>query len=277
MAAFVSGGVVLGGKNVSGSAVCKTGSRLGSSSVSVSKRSIVRMGDDGFADLQPGDPGYKPKASETVKVSDLGISPFADDANFVSKVGGKEYVETVAEDIKAGRKDKVKEEVKAKVAEIKKNAPPPPPPPKKRAAKAVSMKRGLQLLVEDILKTGPEAAGVGRQDLTVSAEPQFGEPGYVAPAYKVAMASSLGISSFADDKNSVLNVGGLQAVIDAAEKVKAGKLNAETIEETLKEGGKMIDEVKETEEIVYSLPSYLLPLPEDTPRKGCTWKNYSGR
>jgi hypothetical protein len=34
--------------------------------------------------------------------------------------------------------------------------------------------------------------------------------------------------------------------------------------------------VREEDE-VYDIPSYLKPLPEDTPREGHTWKNYNGR
>lgn len=132
-------------------------------------------------------------------------------------------------------------------------------------------KRGLQLLREDLFKSAPEAAGVGRQDASAIMKPLYGEPGYKPAAYETVKVSDLGISPFPDDANAVGKVGGVEAVKKAAVEVKKGE---KTAEEVKKEVLKI--EVKQ-EAKVYDIPDYLKPLPEDTPRKGYTWKNYEGR
>lgn len=131
-------------------------------------------------------------------------------------------------------------------------------------------KRGLALLREDLFKTAPEKAGVGRQDTTMYIRPQYGDPGYKPQAYEVTKVSSLGISPFSDDKNAVEKVGGLEAVKIAAKEVLKGKSAKELKNQALKI--KTVEEPK-----VFDIPDYLKPLPEDTPRKGMTWKNYVGR
>ena len=169
----------------------------------------------------------------------------------------------------------------------KDSAPPPRPPPPKAAKKGVSLPvsagspegedkqaRGLKLLAQDLLKNLPEASGVGRQDVTTYIKPQFGDPGYKPQAYEKVYVSDLGISTFSDDANYVGKVGGLDAVKEAAKKVEEG-VSAKQIKQAVVKK-EVIKEQKE-EEKVYPLPDYLLPLPEDTPRKGMTWKNYVGR
>lgn len=135
---------------------------------------------------------------------------------------------------------------------------------------AASANRGLELLRQDIFKSAPERAGVGRQDQNLIIKPQFGDPGYKPQAYEVTKASELGISSFSDDKNYVGKVGGLDAVKKAAKDAQKGKAAAEIKREMLKAKAK--EEPK-----VYDIPDYLKPIPEDTPRKRMTWKNYEGR
>ncbi|KAA8491877.1 hypothetical protein FVE85_8359 [Porphyridium purpureum] len=264
-------------------------------SVARRARVAVRMADDGFADLQPGDPGYKPKAKEMVKVSELGVSPFSDDANSVTRLG-EGRLDEIAKDIMEGKKTGA--EIKA---DLKKQAPAKPAAPAKKPEKKSGLasakdaagsamgavqravgsgKRGLDLLREDFLQTGPERAGVGRQDKTVDAPPQFGEPGYVTPAYQRVKVSSLGISVFEDDANAVTKVGGIKAVMEVAEKVASGELKTEEFEEGLKAGLSLDLALEKMEEEAAAgdlLPDYLKPLPEDTPRKGMTWKNYVGR
>ena len=133
-------------------------------------------------------------------------------------------------------------------------------------------KRGLDLLREDVLKNAPTRAGVGRQDETAIMKPMFGEPGYKPAAYETVKVSELGISPFPDDANAVGNVGGIAAVKKAALEVKKGEKTASQIKkEVLK------IETKAAKEEVFDIPDYLKPLPEDTPRKGFTWKNYNGR
>lgn len=48
---------------------------------------VGRQDETGYIKPQPGEPGYKPQAYEVTYVSDLGISPFADDPNYVDEVG----------------------------------------------------------------------------------------------------------------------------------------------------------------------------------------------
>jgi hypothetical protein len=132
--------------------------------------------------------------------------------------------------------------------------------------------RGLDLLREDVLKSAPEVIGVGRQDYSGIMEPQFGEPGYKPQAYEETKVSELGISPFQDDANAVGKVGGLAAVQQAAIKARMG-VTAEAIKDQIMNKPMVVRE----EDMVYDIPSYLKPLPEDTPRKGLTWKNYNGR
>lgn len=170
--------------------------------------------------------------------------------------------------------------------------------------------RGLRLLAEDLLKNLPEASGVGRQDVGMVMKPQFGEPGYKPQAYETVQVSSLGISFFENDKNYSGKVGGVEAIKQAAKDVKAGKTAKQIKAEVLKVKAdpKEVDAfgkaaapeastapatpvlkiataepiaapaaVAAPAEPTFPLPDYLLPLPEDTPRKGMTWKNYDGR
>lgn len=133
------------------------------------------------------------------------------------------------------------------------------------------VKRGLDLLREDVLKNAPTRVGVGRQDQSAVMKPMYGEPGYKPAAYETVKVSDLGISPFPDDANAVGNVGGIAAVKKAAVEVQKGeKTAAEIKREVLK-----IETKKEAK--VFDIPDYLKPLPEDTTRKGFTWKNYVGR
>lgn len=134
-----------------------------------------------------------------------------------------------------------------------------------------SRKRGLDLLREDFLKTGPVKVGVGRQDDSAIMKPLAGEPGFKPAAYETVRVSELGISPFPDDKNAVGKVGGVEAVKKAALEVKRGEATAKEIKKKLLKI--KIEKVPE----VYDIPDYLKPIPEDTPRKGLTWKNYVGR
>lgn len=129
-------------------------------------------------------------------------------------------------------------------------------------------KRGLGLVVEDLKKNLPEVVGVGRQDTTGYMKPQPGEPGYKPQAYETTFVSDLGISTFSDDKNYVSKVGGLDAIKKAAKEVNAGAKAEEIKKAVLK-----AETIKKEEPKVYSLPDYLMPLPEDTPRKGMSWVN----
>lgn len=130
-------------------------------------------------------------------------------------------------------------------------------------------KRGLDLLKDDLFKNAPEQAGVGRQDVGAVMKPVAGEPGYKPAAYETVRVSELGISPFPDDANAVGKVGGVAAVKAAAVEVKKGEKTASQIK-------KQVMNIKTKDvETVFDIPSYLKPLPEDTPK--ITWKNYVGR
>lgn len=133
-----------------------------------------------------------------------------------------------------------------------------------------TVKRGLDLLREDLLKNAPERAGVGRQDSdSVVMKPVAGEPGYKPQSYETIKVSELGISPFVDDENAVGKVGGIEAVKKAAIEVKAGKSSKQIKSDLL--NANVVDSKG------FDIPDYLKPIPEDTPRKGMTWKNYEGR
>ncbi|CAN8069524.1 unnamed protein product [Agarophyton chilense] len=146
-------------------------------------------------------------------------------------------------------------------------------------------KRGLDLLKEDILKSAPERAGVGRQDAdSVLMRPQAGEPGYKPAAYQTVRVSTLGISTFSDDKNYVSKVGGIDAVKQAAVDIQTGTKTGKDIKKEVlnKANNRPLNTFQSTlqrpsaspQPNVDNLPDYLKPLPEDTPRKGMSWKNY---
>lgn len=140
------------------------------------------------------------------------------------------------------------------------------------SAEVAKKKRGLNLLRQDFLKSAPEKIGVGRQDQSAIMAPSFGEPGYKPAAYETAYVSDLGISPFPDDPNAVGKVGGIEAVAKAAREVKKG-VTADAIKARILNKTPVVAE----SEMTYDIPSYLKPIPEDTPRKGLTWKNYDGR
>ena len=170
---------------------------------------------------------------------------------------------------------------------------------------ASGIKRGLDLLREDFLKNAPERAGVGRQDRdALTMKPVAGEPGYKPPSIATVKVSALGISPFSDDKNYVSNVGGVEAVKQAAIDSKAGKSAKQLKKEVmdaLNKNSSIVANNKVSQTTNFKppastpsaftptpvpappkapddlLPSYLRPIPEDTPRKGMTWKNYEGR
>lgn len=126
-----------------------------------------------------------------------------------------------------------------------------------------SAKRGLELLKEDLFKTAPERAGVGRQDEPTIMKPQFGEPGYKA-------GDGDDSTILSDVKDTVQGViSDVKDAVSSDDKKKTSSGDRPVLKNkksTLK-----------TPEEEYDLPAYLKPLPEDTPRKGFTWKNYNGR
>lgn len=211
-----------------------------------------------FMEPQPGDPGFKEPAP-VAKGAGLPVDKTPPKAkseettakkDTPSKTGGKSATEKKVTPTPAGGKGQ-----KLPVA-----------------SGTEAVKRGLDLLKEDFLKNAPERAGVGRQDTpSLTIKPSAGEPGYKPQAYQTIYASELGISGFPDDKNFVSKVGGIGAVKKAALDVKkAGKTAKEIKQEVLK-----IETKKE--KTVFDIPDYLKPIPEDTTRKGYTWKNYNGR
>lgn len=96
---------------------------------------------------------------------------------------------------------------------------------------------------------------------------------YKYSAYETAKQSTLGISSFSDDANAAEKVGGLAALKKAALEAKKGATAAELKAKAVRME-KAVLKAAANEEKKDVLPSYLLPLPEDTPRKYGTWKNY---
>lgn len=92
-------------------------------------------------------------------------------------------------------------------------------------------------------------------------KPQFGEPGYKA----------------GDGENSVFGKA-KEAVGNAVDEVKSNFEELLDDEEDKKTSRPNLKKGKQKTPIgEYDLPAYLKPLPEDTPRKGFTWKNYDGR
>lgn len=218
----------------------------------------------GFAELQPGDPGYVPRKDEKFEFEEAGpVGP-------PSKIKAK--AEAEAAEKKAGEDAaKEKEDAKGKIASAFKTIKTKLPVAS-GTADVESKKRGLDLLRQDFLKSAPERAGIGRQDVTAVMAPSFGEPGYKPQAFETVKLSELGISPFQDDANAVGKVGGLAAVQKAALASKRGKTAKQNKAKALK---KPI--VVSAEDIVYDIPDYLKPIPEDTTTKGLTWKNYNGR
>lgn len=140
------------------------------------------------------------------------------------------------------------------------------------AKKLPVVSRGLDLLKKDLFKSAPESVGVGRQDTSGIMKPMAGEPGYKPAAYQTVPVSELGISPFPDDANAVGNVGGVEAVKKAALEVKEGLKSAKEVKKEVTKAVSFEAEPKK-----FDIPDYLKPLPEDTPRRGLTWKNYVGR
>lgn len=156
-----------------------------------------------------------------------------------------------------------------------------------------SLKRGLELLREDILRNAPERVGVGRQDTdSITIMPVAGEPGYKPTSSQTAKASESGDSPTADAKSANAKVGGVNTVRKAAEEAreKENKKRKEVVIRGARDekgekgdkGGKTLQKKTESANVgggeeQYDLPDYLKPIPEDNPRQGSTWKNYSGR
>lgn len=215
-----------------------------------------------FSEPQPGDPNYKAPPPSTK-------SPF--DPPMKKKKPEEESEDSGAE--AAAKPAAGAKETKAAgpTTVAPKTASGSSLPVASGEGDVAEQKRGLELLRDDLLKSAPEAVGVGRQDVTTISTPQFGDPGYKYQAYETVNVSELGISPFPDDANAVDKVGGIEAVKKAARAAKKGQ-SAEVLKaKALKK------EVKVVEEQVFDIPDYLKPLPEDTPRKGLTWKNYNGR
>lgn len=231
-----------------------------------SASSTDSVAESGFSVPQPGDPGYvEPKAEKfEFEESELPAGPPSKmKAKLAAEEKAKEDAENAEKEAKKGKVDG-----KGLSAFTKKNLP------FASGTKEVEgKKRGLDLLRQDLLKSAPEIAGVGRQDKPAAImAPSYGEPGYKPQAYETAFASDLGISPFPDDANAVGKVGGLAAVQKAARAAKKGESAKALKAKALKKEVKIPDAEK-----VFDIPDYLKPLPEDTPRKGLTWKNYSGR
>jgi len=96
---------------------------------------------------------------------------------------------------------------------------------------------------------------------------------YKYSAYEKAKQSTLGVSSFSDDANAAEKIGGIEALKKAAIEARKGATAAQLKAKALKIE-KAVLSAAEAQEKVNPLPSYLLPLPEDAPRKYSTWKNY---
>jgi hypothetical protein len=199
---------------------------------------------------QPGDPSYKSPKFEKFEIEDDTL-PGPPSKNKAKSEAAK--AEAEAATLKAAKKTGALPVVSG-IAEIEEK------------------KRGLDLLRQDFLKSAPERAGIGRQDETNVSSPSFGEPGYKKQAFETAKVSTLGISPFPDDANAVGKVGGLEAVQKAARLAAEGKSEKAIKAKFLKK--EVVVPVKEQ---VFDIPDYLKPIPEDTVRKGYTWKNYIGR
>lgn len=128
------------------------------------------------------------------------------------------------------------------------------------------VRKGLDLLKEDLLKNAPERIGVGRQDATYKSAPQYGEPGYKQQAYETVFQRDLGLSPFTDDKNSVGKVGGIEAVKQAAIEAKMGK-SAKVIkkESILRRAGRPVFQ-EDSQTPASELPDYLKPLADEVSR-----------
>jgi len=96
---------------------------------------------------------------------------------------------------------------------------------------------------------------------------------YKYSAYEKAKQSTLGVSSFSDDANAAAKIGGIEALKKAAIEARKGASAAQLKAKALKIE-KAVLSAAEAQEKTNPLPSYLQPLPEDTPRKYSTWKNY---
>lgn len=209
---------------------------------------------DSFMEPQPGDPGYVPLPPVP--------KGFGMEKSEPRTANGEEA------EVKVEASDKTKASTGTK--KVTQKTAGDAPAAKKLPVMEVT-RRGLDLLREDLLKNAPDKAGVGRQDVGAIMKPMAGEPGYKPAAYQTVRVSELGISPFPDDSNAVGKVGGVDAVKKAALDVKAGKTAKEIKKKVLK------IETKAEDSKTYDIPDYLKPLPEDTPRKGYTWKNYVGR
>lgn len=222
------------------------------------------VAETGFSSPQPGDPGYVEPETEKFEFEESALP-----AGPPSKVKAKIEAEKKAKEEAKAKDDGKKEEKKPASNFSKKKDLPVASGTQEVEGK----KRGLDLLRQDFLKSAPERVGVGRQDRpSAIMAPAFGEPGYVPQAYEVTNVSELGISPFPDDANAVGKVGGLEAVQKAARAARKGETAKALKAKVLKKKVVVPDSEK-----VFDIPDYLKPIPEDTPRKGLTWKNYSGR
>lgn len=194
-----------------------------------------------FVAPQPGDPGYKEPKVEKKPEEPATPVPSAKD-------------KPPAQDAKAPAKEAADPAIASKLPVID------------------SAARGLSLLREDLFKSAPEKVGVGRQDATVYYKPQYGEPGYKKKAYEEAYGSELEkVVELEDGASTDEKLEFVQQVKEAARELKKGKKASEV-------KAKMFNlKDKDAEPEFYDIPDYLKPIPEDTPRKGMSWKNYIGR
>lgn len=203
-----------------------------------------------FMEPQPGDPGYKEPKVAVEKEPEAAPEPSA-----LSKM-------TDAADAAVGQMTEAADKAVDKMLDSKVAKLPV----------VNTAARGLSLLKEDLFKNAPEKAGVGRQDQAMYYKPQFGEPGYKKQAYEEVYGSELEkVIEFDEYASTEEKLAFVDNVKIAAKELKKGK-KAKEIK------AKMLNlEVKDAEPEVYDIPDYLKPIPEDTPRKGMTWKNYIGR
>jgi len=127
---------------------------------------VENAAEETFMRLQPGDAGYvEPTAKSTASSIKSAASDVGDAAKSAAKGAGKAVQAATPTNVKKAA-GKAADAVEDAVDDVLNAA-------KKPAA------RGLGLLREDLLKSAPERAGIGRQDQVGVAAPTYGEPGYV--------------------------------------------------------------------------------------------------
>jgi len=140
---------------------------------------IENAAEETFMQLQPGDAGYvEPKAKSTASSFQSAVSDMGDAAKSAAKGAGKAVKGAAPTNVKKAA-GKAADAVEDAVDDVLNAA-------KKPAA------RGLGLLREDLLKSAPERAGIGRQDQVQVAAPTYGEPGYVEAGVQASRVGDTG-------------------------------------------------------------------------------------